>query len=58
MLFDLQIKIRSRQDVFTEEYFWMCIKYNQFPFVIQVSKDEMGYVANKNRMHKNNDLQE
>lgn len=54
----MHIKIRSRQDVFTEEDFCMCKKYNQFPFVIQVSKDEMGYVANKNRMHKNNDLQE
>ena len=38
---------KSRQDVFPEEDFWMCIKYNKFPFVIQISKDEMGYVANK-----------
>lgn len=32
---------------FSYEDFWMCIKYNQFPFVIQISKDEMGYVANR-----------
>lgn len=38
---------KSRQDVFPKEDFWMCIKYNQFPFVIQISKDEIGYVANR-----------
>lgn len=35
----------ERQDVYPEEDFWMCIKYNRFPFVIKVEKDETGYVT-------------
>lgn len=38
---------RSRQDIFPEADFYMCIEYNKFPFVITIEKDEMGYVANK-----------
>lgn len=38
---------RNRQDIFPEEDFWMCIKYNLFPFVIQISKDNSGYITNK-----------
>ncbi len=37
----------NRQDIFPEEDFWMCIKYNQFPFVIRISKDTYGYIANR-----------
>lgn len=36
-----------RQDIYPEEDFWMCIKYNRFPFVIQVQKDDKGYVTSK-----------
>lgn len=38
---------KDTQDVFPEEDFWMCIKYNRFPFVIQIQKDETGFVAKK-----------
>lgn len=38
---------QSRQDIFPEADFFMCIKYNQFPFVITIEKDEKGFVANK-----------
>ena len=37
----------SRQDIFPEADFYMCIKYNKFPFVITIKKDEIGYVASK-----------
>lgn len=38
---------KGRQEVFPEEDFWLCIKCNRFPFVIQISKDEHGFIANK-----------
>lgn len=37
----------SRQGVFPEADFWMCIKYDRFPFVIKIEKDEIGFVANR-----------
>ncbi|MBQ8823338.1 MAG: hypothetical protein IJZ82_11900 [Lachnospiraceae bacterium] len=37
----------ARQEIFPREDFWMCIRCNQFPFIIQIDKDEMGYVARK-----------
>ncbi|MDE6750269.1 MAG: 2-phosphosulfolactate phosphatase, partial [Lachnospiraceae bacterium] len=30
---------KSRQDIFPEADFYMCIKYNKFPFVIKIEKD-------------------
>lgn len=36
---------KERQDVFPEADFWMCVKYNQFPFVIKVEKDETGFIT-------------
>ncbi|MDE7178933.1 MAG: 2-phosphosulfolactate phosphatase [Lachnospiraceae bacterium] len=38
---------RSRQDIFPEADFYMCIEYDKFPFVITIEEDEIGYVANK-----------
>ena len=38
---------KSRQNIFPEADFYMCIKYNKFPFVITIEKDEIGYVARK-----------
>lgn len=35
------------QEVFPEADFWMCIRYDQFPFVIRVEKDELGYISKK-----------
>lgn len=35
----------SRQHIFPEADFYMCVKYNQFPFVIKIDKDERGFVA-------------
>lgn len=37
----------SRQDVFPTEDFWMCIKYDLFPFVLRVERDELGFVSRK-----------
>lgn len=37
----------ARQEIFPQEDFWMCIKYNQFPFIIHIDKDEKGYIAHK-----------
>lgn len=37
----------NRQDVFPQEDFWMCIRYNTFPFVIRIDRDENGFVARK-----------
>ncbi|MBQ7796496.1 MAG: 2-phosphosulfolactate phosphatase [Lachnospiraceae bacterium] len=37
----------DRQEIFPEADYWMCIKYNQFPFVIRIEKDELGFVAVK-----------
>ena len=41
----------NRQDIYPQDDFWMCIKYNRFPFVIRVDKDEKGYVARKTELH-------
>ena len=37
----------DNQEVFPEADYWMCIKYDQFPFVIRIEKDELGYVGIK-----------
>ncbi|MDE7283632.1 MAG: 2-phosphosulfolactate phosphatase [Lachnospiraceae bacterium] len=41
---------KSRQDIFPEADFYMCIKYNIFPFVIKITRDETGYVASKEKI--------
>lgn len=38
---------KERQDIYPEEDFWMCTKYNKFPFVIRVTKDDVGYVTER-----------
>lgn len=38
---------KERQEIYPEEDFWMCVKCNRFPFVIQIEKDEMGFVAKR-----------
>jgi len=37
----------TRQEIFPQEDFWMCIKCNRFPFVIQVVKDADSYITYK-----------
>ncbi len=37
----------DNQEVFPEADYWMCIKHDQFPFVICVEKDEFGFVGRK-----------
>ncbi|MDE5865989.1 MAG: 2-phosphosulfolactate phosphatase, partial [Lachnospiraceae bacterium] len=32
---------KSRQDIFPKADFYMCIKYNKFPFVIKIKKDDI-----------------
>ncbi len=41
---------QARQDIFPEADFYMCIEYNKFPFVIKVDKDEIGFVAEKEKV--------
>lgn len=38
---------KSRQDIFPEADFHMCIEYDKFPFVIKIEKDEIGFVAKR-----------
>lgn len=38
---------KAHQEVFPEADFWMCIKCNKFPFVIQVEKDEKGFITRR-----------
>lgn len=38
---------KDNQDVFPEEDFRLCIKYDNFPFVIQIQKDETGFITHK-----------
>ena len=37
------------QEVFPEPDFWMCIKYNRFPYVLEITKDEIGYMTKRIR---------
>lgn len=37
----------TRQEVYPEKDFWMCIEYNRFPFVIRIEKDDTGFVTRK-----------
>lgn len=36
-----------RQEIFPEADFWMCVKYNLFPFIIRVERDELGFITRK-----------
>jgi len=36
---------KERQHVYPQDDFWMCIRYNRFPFVIRVERDEWGFVS-------------
>lgn len=38
---------KTRQDVYPEADFYMCVKYNIFPFIIKIEKDETGFIASK-----------
>ena len=38
---------QARQEIFPEADFWMCVKYNLFPFVIRVERDELGFITRK-----------
>ena len=37
------------QHIFPEPDFWMCIKYDRFPYVLEITKDEVGYVTKRIR---------
>lgn len=37
------------QHIFPEPDFWLCIKYDRFPYVLEISKDEIGYVTKRIR---------
>lgn len=38
---------KTRQEIFPQDDFLMCIKYNKFPFVIQIEKDDIGFITRK-----------
>lgn len=38
---------QSRQEVFPEADYWMCIDYDRFPFVIKIDKDKLGFITHK-----------
>lgn len=35
------------QEVFPEPDFWLCIQYNRFPYILEISKDELGFVTKR-----------
>ena len=37
------------QENFPEPDFWLCIKYNRFPYVLEITKDEIGFVTKRIR---------
>lgn len=37
----------NRQAIYPKEDFFMCIKYDKFPFVIKINKDEHGFITNR-----------
>ena len=37
------------QHIFPEPDFWMCIKYDLFPYVLEITKDEIGYATRRIR---------
>ena len=37
----------NRQEIYPKEDFFMCIKYDKFPFVIKINKDEYGFITSR-----------
>lgn len=37
------------QENFPEPDFWLCIKYDRFPYVLEITKDEIGFVTKRIR---------
>ena len=37
----------NRQEIYPKEDFFMCVKYDKFPFVIHIEKDEKGFVTSR-----------
>lgn len=37
----------NRQEIYPKEDFFMCIKYDKFPFIIKIKKDEVGFVTQR-----------
>lgn len=40
----------AKQDVFLKQDFYMCVEYDKFPFVIEIDKDELGFVTRTHRV--------
>lgn len=38
---------KEQQEIYPEKDFWMCVRCNRFPFVIQIEKDELGFVTRR-----------
>ena len=36
---------KERQHIYPQDDFWMCLRYNRFPFVIRVERDELGFIT-------------
>lgn len=37
----------NRQEIYPKEDFFMCVKYDKFPFVIRIEKDEFGFITKR-----------
>lgn len=37
----------NRQEIYPKEDFFMCVKYDKFPFVIRIEKDEVGFITQR-----------
>lgn len=40
----------SKQSIFPEADFYLCIEYNKFPFILKIEKDETGYFTRKHEI--------
>ena len=38
---------QESQHIFPEADYWMCVKYDLFPFIIRIDKDELGFIARR-----------
>ena len=42
----------KKQEIFPEIDFWMCMKNDKFPFVVEIEKDDLGFVSVKKEVNE------
>ena len=41
---------QSKQEIFPEADFWMCIRHDLFPFIIRIERDKLGFITKKEKL--------